>query len=51
MAATRFRPHGTSEEWETWLTAPTAKALKLHRPLENGLLKIVLTGEQKDAVS
>jgi putative SOS response-associated peptidase YedK len=37
------------EEWQTWLTAPTEKALKLHRPLENGLLKIVLTGEQKDA--
>jgi putative SOS response-associated peptidase YedK len=36
-------------EWETWLTAPTDKALKLHRPLENGLLKIVLTREQKDA--
>lgn len=36
------------EEWETWLTAPTEKVLKLHRPLENGLLKIVLTGEQKD---
>lgn len=39
------------EEWETWLTAPTDKALKLHRPLENGLLKIVLTGEQKDAAT
>jgi putative SOS response-associated peptidase YedK len=36
------------EEWSEWLTAPTDKALKLQRPLENGLLKIVLTGEQKD---
>lgn len=38
------------EEWETWLTVPTEKALKLHRPLDNGLLEIVLIGEQKDAV-
>jgi len=37
------------DEWNAWLTAPTEKALKLQRPLENGLLKIVLTGEQKDA--
>jgi hypothetical protein len=35
---------------KTWLTAPTEKALELHRPLENGLLKIVLIGEQKEAV-
>jgi len=34
------------EGWQTWLTAPT-KALKLHRPLENGLSKIVLSGDPK----
>jgi putative SOS response-associated peptidase YedK len=39
----------TPQEWETWLAAPTDKALKLYRSLENGLLKIVLIGKQEDA--
>jgi len=39
----------TPDEYETWLTAPVEKALKLQRPLADKLLKIVATGEKKDA--
>jgi putative SOS response-associated peptidase YedK len=39
----------TAKEWETWLTASMADALKLQRPLQDNLLKIVATGERKDA--
>ena len=28
------------EEWETWLTAPTPEALKLQRPLADGILEM-----------
>jgi putative SOS response-associated peptidase YedK len=38
----------TQEEIETWLTAPADDALKLQRPLPNGMLKIVATGKKKD---
>jgi putative SOS response-associated peptidase YedK len=38
----------TSDEIETWLTAPVEEALKLQRPLPNGSLKIVATGERED---
>ena len=38
----------TPDEHETWLTAPMAKALKLQRPLPNGLLTIVATGRRSD---
>jgi putative SOS response-associated peptidase YedK len=36
------------DEWETWLMAPIEKALKMQRPLKNGLLKIVASGEKSD---
>lgn len=39
----------TPEEWKTWMTAPAAEALKLQRPLDDSLLKIVASGEKKDA--
>jgi len=39
----------TKEEYETWLTAPVEKALKLQRPLADKLLKVVATGEKMDA--
>ena len=39
----------TADEWETWLTAPTPEAMKLQRPLPNGMLKVVARGERKDA--
>jgi putative SOS response-associated peptidase YedK len=39
----------TPEEADAWLTAPVEKALKLQRPLAERLLKIVATGEKKDA--
>jgi putative SOS response-associated peptidase YedK len=41
----------TPEEWKMWLNAPVEQALKLQRPLDDKLLKIVASGERKDAVS
>ena len=38
----------TPEEIETWLTAPAQEALRLQRPLPDGLLKIVARGEKQD---
>lgn len=38
----------TSEEFETWLTAPWAEAAALQRPLPDGALQIVARGEKKD---
>jgi putative SOS response-associated peptidase YedK len=38
----------TEAEIETWLTAPAEEALKLQRPLPDGILKIVATGEKED---
>jgi putative SOS response-associated peptidase YedK len=38
----------TPEEIETWMTAPADEALKLQRPLPNGTLKIVASGEKED---
>lgn len=39
------------DEIETWLTAPAEVALKLQRPLADGLLKIVATGEKEDVLA
>ena len=36
------------EEIETWMTGPVEEALNLQRPLPDGLLKIVATGERED---
>ena len=38
----------TQDEIETWLMAPTEEALKLQRPLPDGVLKIVAKGTKKD---
>jgi putative SOS response-associated peptidase YedK len=38
----------TPEEIEMWMTAPAEEALKLQRPLPNGTLRIVATGEKED---
>jgi putative SOS response-associated peptidase YedK len=38
----------TQTEIEQWMTAPGEEALKLQRPLLNGALKIVMTGEKED---
>lgn len=38
----------TADEVETWMTAPPEEALKLQRPLPDGTLKIVATGEKED---
>ncbi len=35
-------------EIEQWMTAPAEEALKLQRPLPDGTLKIVATGEKED---
>ena len=39
------------EEIETWIKAPPEEALKLQRPLADGKLKIVATGEKTDGTS
>ena len=38
----------TEAEIETWMAAPAEEALKLQRPLPDGTLRIVATGERKD---
>ena len=38
----------TETEIEQWMTAPADQALKLQRPLPDGTLKIVMTGERED---
>ncbi len=35
-------------EIETWMTAPAEEALRLQRPLPDGALRIVATGEKED---
>jgi putative SOS response-associated peptidase YedK len=40
----------TEAEIEQWMTAPTQDALKLQRPLSDGALKIVMTGDKEDSV-
>ena len=38
----------TSEEVETWLTAPWSEAKQLQRPLPNGVLRVVAVGTKQD---
>jgi len=38
----------TPQEVETWMTAPPDEALKLQRPLPDGLLRIVARGVKED---
>ena len=38
----------TPEEVETWMTAPPEEALKLQRPLQDGMLRIVARGIKED---
>jgi hypothetical protein len=37
----------TAEHMDTWLTAPTAEALKLQRPLPDGALPILAGGQKQ----
>lgn len=38
----------TPDDVEAWLTLPTSEAMKLQRPLPDGTLTIVATGDRKD---
>ena len=38
----------TTEEIDTWMTAPAGQALKLQRPLADNVLTIVARGEKED---
>jgi putative SOS response-associated peptidase YedK len=38
----------TKEECGTWLEAPTEEALRLQRPLPDGLMREVARGERHD---
>jgi putative SOS response-associated peptidase YedK len=38
------------EEIETWMTAPAEEALKLQRPLPDGVLSVVARDKRKDEV-
>ena len=38
----------TPEEIEAWLTVPVEEALKLQRPLANGILKVAARGQKED---
>ena len=40
----------TSEDFDTWMSADWALASKLQRPLPDGSLQIVMTGEKEDVV-
>ena len=43
-----FRSLTTPDEIETWMTASPDEALKLQRPLPDGMLKIVARGVKED---
>ncbi len=38
----------TEHEWDTWLTGSVDEAMALQRPLPNGALRTVATGEKSD---
>ena len=41
----------TPQGWRYWLTAPSAEALRLQRPLDDGMLQIVAEGLNWDGAS
>jgi putative SOS response-associated peptidase YedK len=41
----------TPAEIEQWMTAPAEEAMKLQRPLPDGALKIVATGQKEDGAA
>jgi putative SOS response-associated peptidase YedK len=41
----------SGEDVERWLTLPPKEALALQKPLPNGALRIVATGEKEDRLA
>ena len=38
----------TPEEWDVWMRAPWEEASQLQRPLPDGMLRIIASGERED---
>jgi hypothetical protein len=51
MMKTHLRLRRSAEAVEQWLTLPPKEALALQKPLPDGALRIVATGEKEDGLA